>query len=92
MSGDEDFRIRPGRIRSRGSQRVLPIITQALVAAQRRVEPRGLGLGVRGDGGVPRAAAAQSRRELGSGKRRRGRRQRRRKALLTRAGAGLGES
>ena len=35
MSGDEDFRIRPGRIRSRGSQRVLPIITQALVAAQR---------------------------------------------------------
>ena len=28
MSGDEDFRIRPGRIRSRGSQRVLPIITQ----------------------------------------------------------------
>lgn len=35
MSGDEDFRIRPGRIRSRGSQRALPIITQALVAAQR---------------------------------------------------------
>lgn len=35
MSGDEDFRIRPGRIRSRGRQRALPIITQALVAAQR---------------------------------------------------------
>lgn len=35
MSGDEDFRIRPGRIRSRGGQRALPIIAQALVAAQR---------------------------------------------------------
>ncbi|QIG78584.1 relaxase/mobilization nuclease domain-containing protein [Stakelama tenebrarum] len=35
MSGDEDFRIRPGRIRSRGGRRALPIITQALVAAQR---------------------------------------------------------
>ena len=48
MSGDEDFRIRPGRIRSRGSQRVLPIITQALVAAQRAggCRPgRGLGKG-----------------------------------------------
>ncbi|RKF22619.1 DUF3363 domain-containing protein [Altericroceibacterium spongiae] len=35
MSGDEDFRVRPGRIRSRGSQRTRPIIAQALVAAQR---------------------------------------------------------
>ena len=35
MSGDEDFRIRPGRIRSRGGRRALPIIAQALVAAQR---------------------------------------------------------
>ncbi|GGO99657.1 relaxase/mobilization nuclease domain-containing protein [Stakelama pacifica] len=35
MSGDEDFRIRPGRIRSRGSQRARPIIAQALAAAQR---------------------------------------------------------
>ena len=35
MSGDEDFRIRPGRIRSRGGQRALPIITRALIAAQR---------------------------------------------------------
>ena len=35
MSGDEDFRIRPGRIRSRGGQRALPVIAQALAAAQR---------------------------------------------------------
>lgn len=35
MSGDDDFRIRPGRIRSRGSQRASPIITQVLTAAQR---------------------------------------------------------
>ncbi|QDL91072.1 DUF3363 domain-containing protein [Paroceanicella profunda] len=35
MSGDENFRIRPGRIRSRGSQRARPIIAQALAAAQR---------------------------------------------------------
>jgi len=35
MSRDDDFRIRPGRVRSRGSQRALPIITQALAAAQR---------------------------------------------------------
>ncbi|OCC23803.1 type VI secretion protein [Croceicoccus estronivorus] len=35
MSGDDDFRIRPGRIRSRGNQRALPIIVQALAAAQR---------------------------------------------------------
>lgn len=35
MSGDDDFRVRPGRIRSRGGQRALPIIAQALAAAQR---------------------------------------------------------
>ncbi|MFA7604230.1 MAG: DUF3363 domain-containing protein [Novosphingobium sp.] len=35
MSGDENFRIRPGRIRSRGSQRARPIIAQTLAAAQR---------------------------------------------------------
>ncbi|QTH22458.1 DUF3363 domain-containing protein [Rhizorhabdus wittichii] len=35
MSGDDDFHIRPGRIRSRGSQRALPIIVQAIAAAQR---------------------------------------------------------
>ncbi len=35
MSADEDFRIRPGRIRARGGQRAMPIIAQALAAAQR---------------------------------------------------------
>lgn len=35
VSGDEDFRIRPGRIRSRGAQRGRPVIAQALAAAQR---------------------------------------------------------
>lgn len=35
MSGDDDFRVRPGRIRSRGGQRALPVIVQALAAAQR---------------------------------------------------------
>ena len=35
MTGDEDFRIRPGRIRSRGGQRARPILAQALAAAQR---------------------------------------------------------
>ncbi|MDC7812806.1 relaxase/mobilization nuclease domain-containing protein [Sphingomonas koreensis] len=35
MSGEEDFHVRPGRIRSRGSQRARPIIAQALAAAQR---------------------------------------------------------
>lgn len=35
MSGDDDFRIRPGRIRSRGGQRALPIVAQAIAAAQR---------------------------------------------------------
>jgi len=32
---DDDFRVRPGRIRSRGSLRARPIIAQALAAAQR---------------------------------------------------------
>jgi len=35
MMRDDDFRIRPGRVRSRGSQRAQPIIVQALAAAQR---------------------------------------------------------
>jgi len=35
MTGEENFRIRPGRVRSRGGQRALPAITQALAAAQR---------------------------------------------------------
>ena len=35
MSGEDDFRIRPGRIRSSGSQRMRPFIAQALAAAQK---------------------------------------------------------
>jgi hypothetical protein len=35
MIRDDDFRVRPGRIRSRGSQRGRPAIAQALAAAQR---------------------------------------------------------
>ncbi|MGX5805271.1 relaxase/mobilization nuclease domain-containing protein [Bradyrhizobium sp. Arg314] len=35
MSSDEDFRVRPGRIRSRQSQRARPFIAQALAAAQK---------------------------------------------------------
>ena len=35
MTGEENFRIRPGRVRSRGGQRALPAIAQARAAAQR---------------------------------------------------------
>ena len=35
MSGEDDFRIRPGRIRSPSAQRARPFIAQALAAAQR---------------------------------------------------------
>jgi hypothetical protein len=35
MTSEESFRIRPGRVRSRGGQRALPAIAQALAAAQR---------------------------------------------------------
>jgi len=35
MSGEDDFHIRPGRIRSSGSQRARPFIAQALAAVQR---------------------------------------------------------
>ncbi|MAM39420.1 type VI secretion protein [Pseudonocardia sp. TMWB2A] len=35
MADDREFRIRPGRVRSSGSQRVRPFIAQALAAAQR---------------------------------------------------------
>lgn len=35
MSGEDDFRIRPGRIRSTRAQQVRPFIAQALAAAQR---------------------------------------------------------
>ena len=35
MSGEDDFRLRPGRIRSSSSQRARPFIAQALAATQR---------------------------------------------------------
>ena len=35
MNRDDDLRVRPGRIRSRGSQRAKPFIAQALAAAQK---------------------------------------------------------
>jgi len=35
MSGEDDFRIRPGRIRSRSIQRAKPFVAQALAAAQK---------------------------------------------------------
>lgn len=35
MNGDEDFRIRPGRVRSSGTQATRPFIAQALAAAQK---------------------------------------------------------
>ncbi|ESZ12303.1 type VI secretion protein [Mesorhizobium sp. L2C085B000] len=35
MTRDNDFRVRPGRIRSRASQRARPFLVQALAAAQR---------------------------------------------------------
>ena len=35
MNRDDDFRVRPGRIRSRAGQRARPFIFQALAAAQR---------------------------------------------------------
>ena len=35
MTGDSDFRIRPGRIRSSGKQATRPFIAQALAAAQK---------------------------------------------------------
>ena len=35
MSAEDDFRIRPGRIRSTRAQRARPFIAQALAAAQR---------------------------------------------------------
>ncbi|TPW27704.1 relaxase/mobilization nuclease domain-containing protein [Pararhizobium mangrovi] len=35
MSGEDEFRIRPGRVRSRGAQRARPFVAQALAAAQK---------------------------------------------------------
>ncbi len=67
---DDDFRLRPGRIRSRGSQRARPAIAQALAAAQRagglgagRARSAGRGFSTFGRG---RAASIQATHRLGS--------------------------
>ncbi|MCH4024485.1 MAG: relaxase/mobilization nuclease and DUF3363 domain-containing protein [Acetobacter sp.] len=48
MTSDDDFRVRPGRIRSPGAQRTRPFIAQALAATQRA---GGMGRGRQGGGG-----------------------------------------
>ncbi len=52
MSREDDFRIRPGRIRSRGVQRAKPFVAQALAAAQKA----GGHVSRTGKIGVPRAS------------------------------------
>lgn len=72
MIRDDDFRVRPGRIRSRGSQRGRPAIAQALAAAQRA---GGIGAGrARSTGsfstfGRGRVASIRSTHRLGHGTR-----------------------
>jgi type IV secretory pathway VirD2 relaxase len=64
MSGEDTFRIRPGRIRSSSSQRVRPFIAQALAAANRAggiVSPKGrIGSGNRSHFGRGKRAAVQA--------------------------------
>ena len=70
MTGEDDFRIRPGRIRSRGSQRARPAIAQALAAARKaggiassRGRSSGSGLSTFGRG---RMASLRATHRLGS--------------------------
>ncbi|RIV84003.1 DUF3363 domain-containing protein [Aurantiacibacter xanthus] len=65
MKGEEDFRVRPGRIRTRGGQRARPAISQALAAAQRagglgagRARSSGVGFSTFGRGRVASIRAA----------------------------------
>lgn len=68
MSGDDDFRIRPGRIRSTRAQSARPFIAQALAAAQKAggsVSRRGrIGPGNRSRFGRGQRAAVQANRLL----------------------------
>ncbi|OYW85985.1 MAG: type VI secretion protein, partial [Sphingobium sp. 32-64-5] len=68
MSGDDDFRIRPGRIRSTRAQSTRPFIAQALAAAQKAggsVSRRGrIGPGNRSRFGRGQRAAVQANRLL----------------------------
>ena len=69
MTDDSDFRVRPGRIRTRGGQRARPAIAQALAAAQRagglgagRARSSGVGFSTFGRG---RAASIRAAHRLG---------------------------
>jgi type IV secretory pathway VirD2 relaxase len=69
MTDDSDFRVRPGRIRTRGGQRTRPAIAQALAAAQRagglgagRARSSGVGFSTFGRG---RAASIRAAHRLG---------------------------
>jgi type IV secretory pathway VirD2 relaxase len=66
MSGEDEFRIRPGRIRSSSSQRARPFIAQALAAAQKAggsVSRRGkIGPGNRSHFGRGKRASVQANR------------------------------
>lgn len=68
MSGEDDFRIRPGRIRSTRAQSVRPFISQAIAAAQRAggsVSRKGkIGPGNRSRFGRGQRAAVQANRLL----------------------------
>jgi len=58
MKNDDDFRIRPGRIRSPGARRARPFIAQALAATQRA---GGMGRGRQGSGGNGRSTFGRGR-------------------------------
>ncbi|NHO18417.1 relaxase/mobilization nuclease domain-containing protein [Acetobacter oeni] len=58
MKNDDDFRVRPGRIRSPRSQRARPFIAQALAATQRA---GGMGRGRQGTGGGGRSTFGRGR-------------------------------
>ncbi|MFE8874054.1 relaxase/mobilization nuclease domain-containing protein [Acetobacter persici] len=58
MKNDDDFRVRPGRIRSPGTQRARPFIAQALAATQRA---GGMGRGRQGTGGSGRSTFGRGR-------------------------------
>ncbi|WP_336717988.1 relaxase/mobilization nuclease domain-containing protein [Asaia bogorensis] len=58
MKNDDDFRVRPGRIRSPGAQRARPFIAQALVATQRA---GGMGRGRQGGAGGGRSTFGRGR-------------------------------
>ncbi|MAC57591.1 MAG: type VI secretion protein [Novosphingobium sp.] len=69
MTDDSDFRVRPGRIRTRGGQRARPAIAQALAAAQRagglgagRARSSGVGFSTFGRG---RAASVRAAHRIG---------------------------